>query len=81
MLIDRRTVLRAGGATAVTIAAGPVLARDWGDPPPVRYPDRFCGGAGPELCEIPRRQRQCGTSGRRNSAGRKGLFISATADI
>src|SRR3954469_21192612 len=39
MLIDRRTVLRAGGATAVTIAASPVLARDWGDPAPVRYPD------------------------------------------
>ena len=39
MLIDRRAVLRAGAATAATIAAGPVLARDWGDPPPVRYPD------------------------------------------
>ena len=39
MLIDRRAVLRAGAAAAATIAAGPVLARDWGDPPPVRYPD------------------------------------------
>src|SRR5688572_16374276 len=39
MLIARRTVLRAGTATAATIAAGPVLARDWGNPPPVRYPD------------------------------------------
>ena len=39
MLIDRRSVLRAGAAMVMTVAAGPVLARDWGDPPPVRYPD------------------------------------------
>jgi gluconolactonase len=39
MPIDRRSVLRAGAASAVTLAASPVLARDWGDPQPVRYPD------------------------------------------
>jgi gluconolactonase len=39
MLIDRRAVLKAGAATAATLAASPALARDWGDPAPVRYPD------------------------------------------
>jgi gluconolactonase len=39
MPIDRRAVFKAGAATAAAIAAGPALARDWGDPAPVRYPD------------------------------------------
>lgn len=39
MNMDRRTILKAGAASAAAFAAGPVLARDWGHPQPVRYPD------------------------------------------
>lgn len=39
MSIDRRAILKACAASAAAFAAGPVLARDWGDPQPVRYPD------------------------------------------
>ncbi|EWY36218.1 gluconolactonase [Skermanella stibiiresistens SB22] len=39
MEIARRALFKTAAAGAATLAAGPALARDWGDPQPVRYPD------------------------------------------
>jgi gluconolactonase len=39
MNIARRALLKTAAASAAALAAGPALARDWGNPQPVRYPD------------------------------------------